>query len=134
MTKTDEENTPQPSASPTYTTHADPTLGNGSQPGGTQKFTATQASGAASATPIAQQVKLDTANLKSSYCNMCNANTTREEVVLNFGVNQNWDRGSGGLDVSLEHRIILSSFAAEGLAQMLGKLVEEYESRYGPLQ
>ena len=84
--------------------------------------------------PNDKQVKLDTANLKSTYCNMCNANTTREEVVLNFGVNQNWDRGQGELDVSLEHRIILSPFAAKRLAQMLGKLVEEYETRYGVLK
>ena len=93
-----------------------------------------KADAASAAAPNDKQVKLDTANLKSTYCNMCNANTTREEVVLNFGVNQNWDRGQGELDVSLEHRIILSPFAAKRLAQMLGKLVEEYETRYGALK
>jgi hypothetical protein len=81
-----------------------------------------------------QQIRLNAANLKSTYCNMCNANTTREEVVLNFGVNQNWDRGQGELEVALEHRIILSPFAAKRLSQMLGKLIEEYETRYGELK
>ena len=81
-----------------------------------------------------QQIRVNTNSLKSSYCNMCSANTTREEVVLNFGVNQNWDRGSSELDVSLEHRIILSPFAAKRLSQMMTKLIEEYESRYGELQ
>lgn len=81
-----------------------------------------------------QAMKLNTDNLKSSYCNMCNANTTREEVVLNFGVNQNWDRGRGNAEVALEHRIILSPFAAKRLAQMLTKLVGEYETRYGKLE
>jgi hypothetical protein len=81
-----------------------------------------------------QPLRLNTANLKSSYCNMCNANTTREEVVLNFGVNQNWDRGQGNLEVSLEHRIILSPFAAKRLSQLLSKLVTEYESHYGKLE
>lgn len=81
-----------------------------------------------------QQMRLNTANLKSTYCNMCNANTTREEVVLNFGVNQNWDRGAGEMDVTLEHRIILSPFAAKRLVQMLDKLVAEYETRYGKLE
>ena len=80
------------------------------------------------------QIRLNAANLKSTYCNMCNGNTTREEVVLNFGVNQNWDRGTADLEVALEHRIILSPFAAKRLYQMLGKLVEEYESRYGELK
>lgn len=83
----------------------------------------------------APQLRVNTGNLKSTYCNMCNANTTREEVVLNFGVNQNWDRGqSGELDVSLEHRIILSPFAAKRLSEMLQKLVGEYEARYGVLK
>ena len=80
------------------------------------------------------QIRLNTANLKSTYCNMCNANTTREEVVLNFGVNQNWDRGQNDLEVALEHRIILSPFAAKRLSQMLGKLIEEYETRHGELK
>ena len=84
--------------------------------------------------PGEKPLRLDTHNLKSSYCNMCNANTTREEVVLNFGVNQNWDRGQGNLEVSLEHRIILSPFAAKRLSQMLNKLVAEYETHYGHLE
>lgn len=85
--------------------------------------------------PGEAQMKLDTANLKSTYCNMCSANTTREEVVLNFGINQNWDRGQGGaMDVALEHRIILSPFAAKRLSRMLDKLIGEYETRYGTLE
>lgn len=96
-----------------------------------EKSSAPNAASAAGAQP---QIRLSTTNLKSTYCNMCNANTTREEVVLNFGVNQNWDRGQGDLDVALEHRIILSPFAAKRLSQMLTKLVEEYEGRYGELK
>jgi hypothetical protein len=80
------------------------------------------------------QVRLNTGNLKSTYCNMCNGNTTKEEVVLNFGVNQNWDRGQGDLEVALEHRIVLSPFAAKRLTQMLNQLMGEYESRYGELK
>lgn len=79
-------------------------------------------------------VKINTANLKSTYCNTCSANTTREEVVLNFGINQNWDRGQDPSEISLEHRIILSPFAAKRLSQLLHKLVEEYEARHGVLK
>lgn len=77
---------------------------------------------------------MNTASLKSSYCNMVNASSTREEVVFNFGVNQNWDRGAKDYEVNLEHRIILSPFAAKRLLQMLGKLIGEYEARYGELK
>lgn len=86
--------------------------------------------------PEAQvKVKWDTAQLKSSYCNFCNANSTREEVVLNFGINQTWDRGiSGEVEMQLHHRIILSPFAAKRLHELLGRLVAEHETRYGALK
>jgi len=81
-----------------------------------------------------QQLRLDTSELKSSYCNVCNASTTREEVVLNFGVNQNWDYARKDVDVRLLHRIILSPFAAKRLLDLLSRLMSEYETRYGPLK
>ncbi len=81
------------------------------------------------------KIKWDTTSLKSSYCNFCNANSTREEVVLNFGVNQTWDRGIGGeVEMQLLHRIILSPFAAKRLHDLLGRLVGEHETRYGALK
>lgn len=79
------------------------------------------------------QVKLDTSQLKSSYCNVSNVTSTREEVVINFGINQNWDLGQKEMDVELLHRIILSPHAAKRLQQMLTKLINEYETRYGAL-
>ena len=79
------------------------------------------------------QVKLDMSQLKSSYCNVANVTSTREEVVLNFGINQNWDLAQKAMDVELLHRVILSPFAAKRLNTMLTKLLQEYESRYGAL-
>lgn len=88
------------------------------------------------AAPRQQKLRFNSANLKSSYCNMCNATSTREEVVLNFGVNQNWDQPSATpaeLEVDLQHRIILSPFAAKRLSEALTQLVRDYETRYGKL-
>lgn len=81
----------------------------------------------------AKAVKWSSANLHSSYANFCNANSTREEVVLNFGINNNWDRTQGTLEVELNHRIVLSPFAAKRLSGMLQQLMKEYETRYGAL-
>jgi hypothetical protein len=78
--------------------------------------------------------RVDTSALKSSYCNVCNATSTREEVVLNFGVNQDWDRGPDGLDIQLLHRIILSPFAAKRVTELMANLMKEYEARYGELK
>ena len=80
------------------------------------------------------QVKLDMANLKSSYCNFVNASSTREEVVLNFGVNQNWELGHKDMEVQLLHRIILSPYAAKRLQELLTRLMQEHEGRYGELK
>jgi hypothetical protein len=94
-----------------------------------------QAPAQAPAADTQVKIKWDTSSLKSSYCNFCNANSTREEVVLNFGVNQTWDRGVGGeLEMQLLHRIILSPFAAKRLHELLGRLVGEHEARYGTLK
>lgn len=79
-------------------------------------------------------IKWDTTKLTSSYSNFCNANSTREEVVLNFGVNKTWERGpTAALDIELNHRIVLSPFAAKRLTELLQQLMKEYESRYGAL-
>lgn len=91
----------------------------------------------AKAKSAAQQqgrLRWDTSGLKSSYCNVANATSTREEVVLNFGVNENWDRSRTELVVQLLHRIILSPFAAKRLQELLSKLIREYETRYGELK
>ena len=88
------------------------------------------------AAPRQQKLRFNSANVKSSYCNMCNATSTREEVVLNFGVNQNWDQPSttpAELEVDLQHRIILSPFAAKRLSEALSQLVRDYETSYGKL-
>ncbi|MDV4164406.1 DUF3467 domain-containing protein [Rhizobium leguminosarum] len=78
-------------------------------------------------------VRLNTANLKSTYCNVCNATSTREEVVLNFGTNHNWDRPQRDLEIELHHRIVLSPFAAKRLRDLMTKLIDEHERRYGEL-
>src|SRR5947209_953630 len=96
---------------------------------------APSASDASAQGPAGQsRVRFDTSNLKSSYCNVCNATSTREEVVINFGINQTWDMQQRDLDVQLHHRIILSPFAAKRLYDLLGKLVTEHEARYGELR
>jgi hypothetical protein len=84
--------------------------------------------------PNAPKVRWNTTNLKSSYANVCNATSTREEVVLNFGINEVWERGQQDVEIQLTDRIILSPFAAKRLAEVLNRLMSEYETRYGALK
>jgi len=84
--------------------------------------------------PPMPRVKWHVDQLKSSYVNFANANSTQEEVVINFGMNNNWDRVGGEVDIELTHRIVMSPFAAKRLAELMAKLVAQYESRYGALK
>lgn len=80
-------------------------------------------------------LRLDTSEIKSSYCNVCNASSTREEVVLSLGINQGWEQDRAGeVSIKLLHRVILSPFAAKRLSEVLSNLIREYEKRYGELK
>ena len=79
-------------------------------------------------------VHVTTEKLTSSYCNVTTVNSTREEVVLSFGINQDWDRASPELQVALLKRIVLSPHGAKRFQQRLSQVLAEYEKRYGELQ
>ena len=79
------------------------------------------------------RLKWDDSGMKSSYANVCNVTSTREEVVMLFGVNQAWNRGQKEVTIQLTDRIIVSPFAAKRLAMLLEGVVKEYEKRFGAL-
>ena len=79
------------------------------------------------------KIKWDDANMKSSYANVCNVTSTREEVVMLFGINQAWNRGQKEVTIQLTDRIIISPYAAKRLATLLEGVMKEYESRFGTL-
>ena len=78
-------------------------------------------------------VQFDVSNLQSSYANVCNVMSTREEVVMMFGVNQAWHAGQKEVTVQLTDRIILSPHAAKRLSLLLSNIVKQYEDRFGQL-
>ena len=79
------------------------------------------------------RLKWDDSAMKSSYANVCNVTSTREEVVMLFGINQAWNRGQKEVTIQLTDRIIISPYAAKRLSVLLGNVVKEYESRFGAL-
>ena len=79
------------------------------------------------------KVKWDDNGMKTSYANVCNVASTREEVTLLFGTNQTWHAEQKEVKVQLTDRIILSPFAAKRLVLLLGNVVAEYEKRFGTL-
>ena len=85
------------------------------------------------ATKMQPKVNWDDRNMETSYANVVNAASTREEVILLFGTNQSWKGLEDEVDVHLSNRIILNPYAAKRLALLLGGVVAQYEKRFGPL-
>ncbi len=94
-----------------------------------------QSNGPQTATSTGAQLspRWDDSDMKCSYANVTNVSSTRDEVVLNFGLNQSWERGQAEVTVQLSNRIILSPFAAKRLMTLLDNLMREYESRFGEM-
>lgn len=79
-------------------------------------------------------LKWDDSKMTSTYANVCNVSSTREEVTMLFGTNQSWHTGQKELTVQLTDRIILNPFAAKRLSILLANIMKEYEARFGELK
>ena len=84
--------------------------------------------------PAAPTVDWDDSKMTSTYANVVNASSTREEVTVFFGTNETWNpTAERKFHVSLANRVVLSPFAAKRLWVLLGAILGEYESRFGAL-
>ncbi len=79
-------------------------------------------------------IRWDGSKMKSTYANVVNVSSTREEVTLLFGTNQSWHTSQEALTVELSDRVILNPYAAKRLSLLLNNILREYESRFGELR
>ena len=83
----------------------------------------------------ASRVEWDDSKMNTTYANVANAASTREEVALLFGTNKTWKiTGDKPVKIELNNRIILSPYAAKRFVMLLGSVLDEYESRFGKLE
>lgn len=78
-------------------------------------------------------IQFDDSEVTNSYANVCNVSSSREEVVLVFGMNNAWEREASAVRVKLNSRVILSPYAAKRLAMLLDAVVKQYEARFGAM-
>lgn len=81
----------------------------------------------------APTVKFDDTGITNAYANVCNVSSSREEVVLVFGMNNAWERDAAEVRVKLNSRVILSPFAAKRLSILLDSVMKQYEGRFGTM-
>ncbi len=89
--------------------------------------------------PLAEQitntrVHWDDSKMVTTFANVVNVLTTREEVTLLFGINQTWNAAEiKELSVGLSNRLVLTPYAAKRLLILLTARMRDYEARIGPL-
>jgi hypothetical protein len=93
-----------------------------------------EAAASAQGSSVTPKIKWDDSKMTSTYANVCNANGTREEVVLFFGISNPSQTGEPEVSVQLSQRVIMSPFAAKRLAALLSNVVAQYEQRWGALE
>ena len=85
--------------------------------------------------PVVPTVNWDDSQMRTTYANVINASSTREEVSVFFGTNMTWSTNDKReFNVRLNDRVVLSPFAAKRLWILLGAVLKEYESRFGVLE
>ncbi len=87
----------------------------------------------AEAPQTAPRIRWDDSRMQSAYANVCNVASTREEVVLLFGINQAWQAGQPEIPIQLSSRIIISPYVAKRMALLLNNVLRDHEARFGPL-
>lgn len=86
---------------------------------------------ASTGTPGAQQrrVRMDTAQMKSAYCNFFAAQDNPNEVVLNFGFNQGLGSTQQDLQVQMLQQVILHPATARQVKDALVALFQKRDAR-----
>jgi hypothetical protein len=73
-------------------------------------------------------------NIQSLRANICKVTYTREEIMILFGESQRGPMRQKELNILLTDRIVLSPLIAQRLGAALNNVIQDYESKYGPLE
>src|SRR3977135_396103 len=80
-----------------------------------------------------QQIPTDSSTLSTVYTNFCRVNVTPEELVLDFGLNQQVSP-TPNEPIKLTHRVVMTFFTAKRLLMALNNVVVQHENAYGALE
>jgi hypothetical protein len=80
---------------------------------------------------VQRRLRMDTANMKSAYCNFFIAQDNPNEVVLNFGFNQTLGSNQKDMQVQLLQQVILHPEAARRVKDSLVALFQKRDAPRG---
>lgn len=80
------------------------------------------------------EVKIDSADMKTSYANVVGIAANINEVYLTFGVNSDPYNPAPTEPVKLDNRVIMTPDAAKRLCLNLNATLAAYEKRFGVIE
>ena len=83
--------------------------------------------------PQRTEVKFDDSKTVASYANFCRVTGTPEELIIDFGLN-NQPMGVPTESVPIAQRIILNFFTAKRLLAALNMSIQRHEAAFGVLE
>jgi len=75
-----------------------------------------------------RRVRMDASNMKSAYCNFFAVQDNPNEIVLNFGFNQQWGQTQADMQVQLLQQVILHPATARRVKDALVQLFQRRDA------
>lgn len=73
------------------------------------------------------------AQMRTSYANVANVASTKEEISVLYGIGRSWHGKGEEYEVDLNDRVMMSPFTAKRLAAMLVNAVAQHEAKHGKI-
>lgn len=83
--------------------------------------------------PQASEIVVDDAAALPTYANFCRVTATPEEILLDFGLNQQ-PFGPGRQNVTANQRVVMNLFTAKRLFSAMGHTIHMYENAFGTIE
>ena len=84
------------------------------------------------------QLRIEEADMETTYANAFRTNGTPEEVMLDFGLNLAapgaQQQARPEIVFTVNQRVVLNYFSAKRLAITLGQIIRRYEQQFGELE
>jgi hypothetical protein len=87
----------------------------------------------APAQPARPEIKFDDSNVVASYANFCRVTGTPEELIVDFGLN-NQPMGIPTDAIPIAQRIIVNFYTAKRLLGALNMSIQRHEAAFGVLE
>lgn len=81
----------------------------------------------------ASQPPVDMSGVDTSYTNFVRVTSTPEEMLLDFGINVQSDKGRK-TPIQMQQRVVMNYYSAKRMAGAVNLAIERHEKAFGPIE